>query len=713
LTKSNQLALDRKPDRKSNRLAHESSPYLLQHAHNPVDWYPWSNEALERAIKEDKPIFLSIGYSSCHWCHVMAHESFENEHIASIMNENYVNIKLDREERPDIDDIYQRACQLTSGTGGWPLSVFMTPSQKPFYVGTYFPATGRHGLPGFATVLTSLAEAYRKKRDQVLSSTEEFMQALKNSSVDIIQTESEKLEKTILDEAAVSLLQMGDYVYGGFGQAPKFPNPSNLLFLLRAFNLSGISNYRDFVILTANKMSEGGIYDHVGGGFARYSTDQKWLIPHFEKMLYDNAQLATVYSELFQLTKDSRYLNTVNGILQYVSNEMTSNLGGFFSAQDADSEGEEGKFYVWSYSEIKDIVESEIFEPFCRYFGVSEGGNFEGKNILNIQTSIGLLSRKYGYTDDVLASRIRKSLEKLQVNRSERPRPGRDDKILTSWNGLMISGFLDGYKVTGNIKYLNAAKRAFEFIESNLTYSQVRLHRAYKNANSKISGYLDDYTFYLKAILDLFSVESKPHYLKRALDYMYSTIEHFWDNSLGDFFFTSDDQEKLILRTKNHYDLAIPSGNSVAASNLLRLYYYTQEQDFLTKATRLLKLSSKAASENPFGFGQLLCAIYFEIKRPTEISIIKRKAMSTSPLHVDMINWISRQFIPNSITAIIEEGSDYHELQKYSFFKGKDLSQLSVQVPQIAYICKNYSCSLPISSVKDFENQLQLAKSYK
>jgi len=643
----------------------------------------------------------------------MAHESFENEQIAKIMNENYVNIKLDREERPDIDDIYQRACQLTTGTGGWPLSVFMTPSQKPFYVGTYFPATGRHGLPGFATVLTSLAEAYKSKRDQVLSSTDEFMQAMRNSSVDIIHNESDKLDKTILDEAAVSLLHMGDFIYGGFGQAPKFPNPSNLLFLLRVFDLSGISKYREFVIITANKMSEGGIYDHVGGGFARYSTDQKWLIPHFEKMLYDNAQLATVYSELFQLTKDPRYLSTLNGILQYVTKEMTSSSGGFFSAQDADSEGEEGKFYVWSFSEIKDIINSDILEPFCRYFGLSEGGNFEGKNILNIQSSISLLSRKYGFTEDILASRISESLKKLYAIRSERTKPGRDDKILTSWNGLMISGFIDGYRVTGNIEYLRSAKRAFEFIENNLSHSQGRLKRAYKDGTSKICGYLDDYTFYVKAILDLFSVESKPHYLKRALDYLHSTIEHFWDPNIGDFFFTSDDQEKLILRTKSHYDLAIPSGNSVAASNLLRLYYYTQEQDFLTKAIRLMKLSIKAASENPFGFGQLLCATYLEVKRPMEICIIKRKAMSSSALNVDMINWVSRQFIPNSIAAITEEGSDFDQLQKYSFFKGKDFGQLSMKVPQVAFICKNYTCSLPINSLADFENQLKFASPYK
>ncbi len=641
----------------------------------------------------------------------MAHESFENEQIAKIMNENYVNIKLDREERPDIDDIYQRACQLTSGTGGWPLSVFLTPSQKPFYVGTYFPAASRHGLPGFATVLTSLAEAYSTKRDQILSSTEEFMRALKDSSIDIIHKESEKLERTIIDEAAVALLQMGDYMYGGFGQAPKFPNPSNLMFLLRAFDLSGIGKFRDFVVLTANRMSEGGIYDHVGGGFARYSTDQKWLIPHFEKMLYDNAQLASVYSELFQVTQDSRYLNTVNGILQYVSNEMSSSHGGFYSSQDADSEGEEGRFYVWSFTEIQEILDQDILEPFCKYFGVSQGGNFEGKNIFNIQSSISLLSRKYGFAEDVLASKIHESLKKLYLIRSNRTKPGRDDKILTSWNGLMISGFIDGYKVTGNNTYLETANQAFQFLESNLTYSQNRLNRVYKNGNSKVSGYLDDYTFYVKAILDLFAVDSKPLYLKRALDYMYSTIDHFWDPIRGDFFFTSDDQEKLILRTKNHYDLAIPSGNSIAASNLLRLYYYTQEQDFLIKATRLMKLASKAASENPFGFAQLLCAIYLEIRTPIEISIIKRKSNSASSQSVDMVRWMSRQFIPNSIAAIIEEGLNFEELKKYSFFKGKNLNQEDGDVSQVAYICKNYTCSLPVISVPNFEEQLQVINS--
>jgi uncharacterized protein len=693
--------------RKPNRLIKETSPYLLQHAYNPVDWYPWGDEALQRASSEDKPIFLSIGYSSCHWCHVMAHESFENEEIAKIMNEHFVNIKLDREERPDLDDIYQRACQLTSGTGGWPLSIFLTPSQKPFYVGTYFPASSRQGMPGFATILLKLADAYKTKKDQVLSSTEEFMQALKETSMDITAQEAERLEKSMLEEAAVTLLHLGDPIHGGFGQAPKFPNASNLLFLLRAHELSGISKYKNFVIFTADKMAAGGIYDHIGGGFARYSTDQRWLTPHFEKMLYDNALLTNLYAELFQLTKDPRYLTVVRGILNYVLSDMTSAGGGFYSSEDADSEGVEGKFYVWSFKEISDSIDPNLLEPFCTYFGISHGGNFEGKNILSIQTSISSLSRKYSIPEAELNTKIRESVEKLYRIRLQRPRPGRDEKILASWNGLMISGFVDGYKITGDNKYLEAAKRAVEFIESRMTYDQNRLYRVFKDGISKISAYLDDYAFYVKGLLDLFAVESKSNYLKRAIDYTKATIDHFWDPFKGDFFFTPDDHEKLILRTKNHYDLAIPSGNSVTASNLLRLYYYTQEQDFLNKSVRLIKLSSRPATENPFGFGQLLSALYLHIRSPVEVCIINKSLHEKSSTGSEIAKWLYSQFIPNSIPARIDEGTDYEALQKYSYFKGKGTNPDMGNGLEYAYVCKDSTCSLPIDSVSKLQETLK------
>ena len=637
----------------------------------------------------------------------MAHESFENEEIAKIMNENFVSIKVDREERPDIDDIYQRACQLTTGTGGWPLSVFLTPTQKPYYVGTYFPVTNRHGLPSFDTILTKLADVYKNRKNEVISSTEEFMQALKDTSMDVSAHEGETLEKSMLDEGAVTLLQMGDPLHGGFGQSPKFPNPSNLLFLLRAYDLSGITKYRDFVRFTADKMAAGGIYDHIGGGFARYSTDQKWLVPHFEKMLYDNALLTSVYSELYQITGNADYLKVVDGILHYVIREMTSNGGGFYSSQDADSEGSEGKFYTWSYKEISETVDAEIFQLFCDYFGVTQGGNFEGSNILNIQTTTRELSRRRGHSEEWISSRINDAIDKLYGIRNARVRPGTDEKVITSWNGLMMSGFVDGYRVTGNIKYLEASKNAFEFIENNLVYGGDRLYRVFKNGHAKINGYLDDYGFYIKAILDLFAVDSKFQYLERAVSYTNAMIKHFWDPERGDFFFTSDDHEKLILRTKNHYDLAIPSGNSVAATNLLRLHYYTQEQDYLMKATKLINLISKPAIENPFGFGQLLSALYLKVKSPVEICIVRRANATNQLVDSPLASWLNKQFIPNSISAVVEEGLEMERLQKYSYFKGRVHGNDMEKVSEYSLVCQNFTCSVPIFSVENLEGHVK------
>jgi len=651
---------------KPNSLINETSPYLLQHAYNPVEWYGWNEEALERAKKEDKPIFLSVGYSSCHWCHVMAHESFEDNDIAKIMNEHYINIKVDREERPDIDDIYQRACQMYTGTGGWPLSAFLTPDQRPFYIGTYFPRESRHGLPGFGTILLRLADGYKNRRNEVNSSSQEFVTALSESATDIVSDTETILEKTIINEAAVTLLQLADNLYGGFGSAPKFPNASNLLFLLRAYDYSGITKYRDFVNFTADKMDSGGIHDHVGGGFARYSTDQRWLVPHFEKMLYDNALLSTLYSELFSITSNPNYSNVLDKILRYVQREMTSNEGAFYSSQDADSEGEEGKYYVWSYKELKELIEPEVFEIFTDRFGVTQGGNFEGKNILNKYTSIQRLAERYTKSQEWIDEHLESSLQQLYQIRLKRIKPGTDRKILTSWNGLMISGFISGYKVTGNSSYLQSAQKAIGFIEINLNNNGNRLNRVY-NKVSKISGYLDDYAFYVDALINLFSVDSKSYYLERAIEYTDSMIAHFWDTKANDFYFTPDDNEQLIVRTKNHYDLAIPSGNSIAISNLIKLYYYTQREDLLTKADQMIQRMSKPATGNPFGFGQLLSAIYLRMKTPLEISIIKYGEKS------ELGNYINKKFIPNAITAVVNQSS-LSELDKYPYFKNKSIN---------------------------------------
>ncbi|MDW3644201.1 MAG: thioredoxin domain-containing protein [Nitrososphaeraceae archaeon] len=684
--------------KKPNRLINETSPYLLQHAYNPVDWYGWNQEALERSKKEDKPIFLSIGYSSCHWCHVMAHESFEDNDIAKIMNENYINIKVDREERPDIDDIYQRACQMYTGTGGWPLSAFLTPDQKPFYIGTYFPTESRHGLPEFGTILLRLSDGYKNRRNEVISSSQEFVTALENSSTDIVSDNDSKLENTIINEAAVTLLQLADNMYGGFGSAPKFPNASNLLFLLRAYDYSGITKYRDFVHFTADKMDSGGIHDHVGGGFARYSTDQRWLVPHFEKMLYDNALLSLLYSEIYSITLNRNYLNVLQKILRFIQREMMSHEGAFYSSQDADSEGEEGKYYVWSYKELKEILSPEIFEIFADRFGVTQGGNFEGKNILHKYTSIPRLSERYSKAQEWIEEKIESSLEELYQIRLKRIKPGTDKKILTSWNGLMISGFISGYKVTGNSSYLESAQKTVSFIENNLSKNGNRLDRVFNNV-SKISGYLDDYAFYTEALINLFSVDSKSYYLQRAIDYTTSMIDHFWDNETNDFFFTPDDNEKLIVRTKNHYDLAIPSGNSVAVSNLIKLYYYTQNQEFLSKADHMIQRMSKPAAGNPFGFGQLLSAIYLRVKTPIEISVIKQDG------HSGLGNYINRRFLPNAITAIVNQ-SALSELEKYPYFKGKLSDKNNNSSKEFAFVCKDFTCSLPITTIKELEKNI-------
>jgi uncharacterized protein len=678
-----------------NKLIYETSPYLLQHAYNPVKWYGWNREALERSKKEDKPIFLSIGYSSCHWCHVMAHESFEDDDIAKIMNENYINIKVDREERPDIDDIYQRACQMYTGTGGWPLSAFLTPDQSPFYIGTYFPKESRHGLPGFGTILIRLADGYKNRRSEVISSSQEIVTALSESSPDIASDSESELEKTIINEAAVTLLQLADNLYGGFGSAPKFPNASNLLFLLRAYDYSGINKYRDFVVFTADKMDLGGIHDHVGGGFARYSTDQRWLVPHFEKMLYDNALLSVLYSEVYAITLNPNYLNVLQKILRYVQREMTSNEGAFYSSQDADSEGEEGKYYLWSYKELKNNLDDKIFEIFADRFGVTQGGNFEGKNILNKSTTVQRLSERYSKTQEWITDKIESSLDEIYKIRLNRIKPGTDRKILTSWNGLMISGFLCGYKVTGNSNYLENARRAVRFIENNLRNRGNRLYRVF-NKVSKISGYLDDYAFYVEALINLFSIESKSYYLQRAIEYTNSMIKHFWDDEKNDFFFTPDDNEKLILRTKNHYDLAIPSGNSVATSNLIKLYYYTQNEDFLAKADKMIRRMSRPASGNPFGFGQLLSAMYLRLKTPLEISIIKRQDYS------ELGNYLNRKFLPNAMTAIVNE-SDLSELERYPYFKNKSINN---NKKEFAFVCKNFTCSLPLNTIDELEKNI-------
>jgi len=653
----------------------------------------------------------------------MAHESFEDEAIASLMNEKFINIKIDREERPDLDDIYQRVAQLATGNGGWPLSVFLTPEQKPFYVGTYFPKDSRYGMPGFGTILVQLSEAYTNRKKEIQSAAAEFMHALTSSARDIQFSQAgqqdviSKTGRSTLEEAAIGLIHMADNIYGGFGQAPKFPNVSNLLFLLRYYDISGINRFRDFVIFTADKMIRGGIHDQLGGGFARYSTDQRWQIPHFEKMLYDNALLTQLYAELYQVSRNKLYLETAEKILGYVIREMTSPSGGFYSAQDADSDGEEGKFYTWSKQEIIHSIgdEKEDADIFCEYYGITEAGNFEGKNILHITKSTEEIARRYGKSLEEIEQLLQRISEILFTIREKRIKPGRDDKILTSWNGLMISAFAKVYRITNNPRYLNYATRGIEFIEDKIGTSDGRLRRTFKDGVTKLNAYLDDYAFYISALLDVFEVDTNSRYIEKAISYADFMTKHFWDEKRENFFFTSDDHEQLIVRTKSLYDLAIPSGNSMAASALLRLYHITRNSDYLLKAEQIMSTGAKAAAENPFGFGQLLNAVYLYIKKPIEITIIGTNIEKPTESE-RMSNWLGKQFIPNSIIAIVKDQSQLEGLSTYPFFEGKKVdynkqtNKISAyNVPldaEHAFICKDFSCSLPILSLEQLQKHL-------
>ena len=672
-----------------NNLSKETSPYLLQHKDNPVEWYSWNDESLKKAKDENKPIFLSIGYSSCHWCHVMAHESFENDDVAKIMNENFVNIKVDREERPDLDDIYQKICQMSTGQGGWPLSVFLTPEQKPFYVGTYFPVLDSYGRPGFGSLCRQLAQAWKEKPKDVGTSAEQFMSNL--TKLERVSDGGE-IEKAILDEAAVNLLQVADTNYGGFGQAPKFPNAANLSFMFRYSKLSGITKFQEFALMTLKKMAKGGIFDQIGGGFHRYSTDGRWLVPHFEKMLYDNALLPPVYAEAYQITKDPFYLDVVTKTLDYVLREMTSTSGLFYSAQDADTNGEEGQTFVWKKREIENILgdDSEIF---CIYYDVTDGGNFEGNTILANNINISSLSFKFNKTEDEITELLKRSSKKLLDIRSKRDQPGTDDKIITSWNSMMISAFAKGYRISGNEKYLNAATNAAKYFSEQFSKYGF-IHRTFKNDIPKLNGYLDDYAYLVNSLIDVFEITSDAYFLDMAQNIANYMIKHFWNENEKSFYFTADTHESLIVRPKNYYDLSVPSGNSVAANVLLKLHHLVNDKKFLKISKQILELNGTSAAENPFAFGYLLNVMNLYLKHPTEITIINSE-------NSEIVNSLYKKFIPEGIIIQIKDKENLELLSKYSFFEGKEFSDKTNVT-----ICKNFTCSLPLSELSKIEEIL-------
>ena len=683
------------PEKFTNRLATETSPYLLQHAHNPVDWYPWGEEAFAKAQAEDKPVLLSVGYSACHWCHVMAHESFENEHIAALMNTLFVNIKVDREERPDGDEIYMNAVQMLTGRGGWPMTVFLTPDGKPFYGGTYFPPADRHNIPAFPRVLAGIAQAYREKPADITRSTAEILSRLEQ--IARREPTTRPLEVSVLEKAVEGLAQHYDETHGGIGQAPKFPNTSVFALFLRYAHATGKQRYLDMTTHTLRKMAYGGMYDHLGGGFHRYSVDERWLVPHFEKMLYDNALLARLYLEGYQASGDPFFRQVVEDMLAYVGREMLSPEGGFYSTQDADSEGQEGKLFVWGRDEVMRILGDEVGEIFCRYYDVTDIGNFEHKNILHPSLELEQLARLFRCEADDVRQLIDQARERLFAVREQRVKPGRDEKILTSWNGLMISAFAEAYKVLGHPDYLEVARRGIRFIQTALC-REGRLLRSYKDGQAKFNAYLDDYACFSAALLDVYEATFEPAYLDEARALADGLLDRFWDAQEGGFFFTSSDHETLISRSKSAFDGSVPSGNSVAAAVLLRLYYATGRQDYLTKAETIFRLFYDALEQNPFGFSNMLCGLDFYLRRPKEIVLL---GDSAAPETTALLHDIHRSFIPNK-TLLCFDPARPPQHGVPSFLEGKT----RIDDELTAYVCHDFACSLPVTSWEELQSLL-------
>jgi hypothetical protein len=680
----------------TNRLINETSPYLVQHAHNPVDWYPWGEEALEQSRKQDKPILLSIGYSACHWCHVMERESFENEEIARLMNENFVCVKVDREERPDLDSIYMNAVQMMTGHGGWPMTVFLTPDLKPFYGGTYYPPEDRHGMPGFPKILTAISEAYRSRRDDVAQSAEAITSELQKSNR--FSASQEMLTTEILNLAYARLLSNYDTANGGFGAAPKFPPSMSLMYLLRHNHRTGSEEALLAVKQTLWKMASGGMYDQVGGGFARYSVDAQWLIPHFEKMLYDNALLTRIYLYAYQQTRKPFYKQIAEETLEYIIRDMTDRTGGFYSSEDADSEGEEGKFYAWTPSEISDLL-GDAAEPFNRYFNITERGNFEhGKSVLNPVAPIEDFAEQVGVPVDVLRRSIKAGKAKLFEAREKRVRPGRDEKSLAAWNGLMLTAFSEAANILGRDDYRQVAIKNAEFIISNLMRDG-RLLRTYKDGRAKLNGYLEDYAYVAEGMLALYEATFELKYFEQAQSLVETMIERFWDKQEGGFFFTSSDHEELIARSKEYFDNATPSGNSVAALVMLKLGHLTANPEYQRLAVTILRTMHQVMSRYPSAVGYLLCALDFYLSEPKEIAIVGDTFSHETRL---MVEEIYSRFLPNKVVAASGAG-DEETTRAISLLENREMVDGKVT----AYVCRNYTCLQPATTVEELAARLK------
>jgi len=678
----------------TNHLITETSPYLLQHAHNPVDWYPWGEAALGKARDENKPILLSIGYSACHWCHVMEHESFENEDIAQLMNENFVNIKVDREERPDLDQIYMNAVQMMTGHGGWPMTMFLTPEGVPFYGGTYFPPSDRYNMPGFPRILASVAEAFRSQPDQVANTATAMLGELRR--VGLAEPSRELLTKEVLDSAVRRISANYDQTNGGFGGAPKFPPAMNLEFLLHTHHRLGNSEALEMIEHTARKMSEGGMYDQLGGGFHRYSVDAKWLVPHFEKMLYDNALLSRMYLHLYQVTKNPDARRIAEETLDYVVREMTDAGGGFYSSQDADSEGEEGKFFVWSRQEVLEVLGEQDGLVFCDYFDVTEGGNFEGQNILHVTSSIEDTATRNRISVEELQTSIDRGRQKLFALREQRIKPGRDEKVLTAWNGLMLSSFAEASAILERTDYRNVAEANARFLLSHLQKDGLLL-RTYKDGQAKLNGYLEDYACLIDGLISLYEATGELTWIESAVSLADKMIEQFWDDGEGGFFFTGKSHEQLIIRSKEFMDNATPSGNSIATLSLLRLSLLTGNGDYRRRATAVLRLMADQIRRYPSAFGFALSALDFYLDSPREIVIVG----SPGERWDELFRTVWQPYIPNRVITLCQEN---HNQAASVVPLLADRNTLATQ--PTAFVCQANTCQKPVTSAHDLLDQL-------
>jgi len=685
----------------TNRLIDETSPYLLQHAHNPVDWYPWGEEALNLAKNLDKPILLSIGYSACHWCHVMERESFENEKIAAIMNKYYINIKVDREERPDLDEIYMSAVQIMTGSGGWPMTVFLTPELKPFYGGTYFPPDDRYGRPGFPKLLEAVEDAYRSKREEIDEQAEKLVSHI-NQISNPKGVENLSLDDKIIEQAFYHYQNRFDSQHGGFGQAPKFPPGMGLILLLRYWKRSGNSRALHIVEFTLEKMARGGMNDQLGGGFHRYSTDEIWLTPHFEKMLYDNSLLTVTYLEAFQATGKPFYREVVEETLGYILREMYDQQnGGFYSTQDADSEGEEGKFFVWTPDEVEQILGQADAKVFCDFYDVTDHGNFEHQNILWVKTPTDLYTKKTNIEQTDLINILSRCKKKLFDAREKRIKPGLDDKILTSWNGLMIRSMGLAYQILGDPRYLEAAETSAKFILKELVQKNGHLLRTHRAGKSHLNACLEDYSYFIAGLIELYQASFDPHWLREANRLNQIMISQFWDSQNGGFFFTGKDHPELIVRSKSAYDGATPSGASMAVHVLLRLAILLNQPDLKEKAKITFSLYDHTMKTAPSGSAQMLCGVDFLIDAPKEIAIVGNPLNEQTQ---EILRNIHRRFVPNKVIALLnpntEEKQEIEEL--IPLLAGKT----SIDGKTTIYVCQNYACQLPTTDIDDLDKLL-------